>query len=309
MVDAEAAGGRGDGLRERPHPALHVAPDAAGAVALAHHVVEEHVGRAGSRGRGHGADDGVGGERGLHLVRLEPAVEDGSRRRGQDLHGSRAVAAELEEAPPGAGEAEEVAGASGEGVGGRLEKRGLDGPGDPLQHGLVGGEPFGVARGELRHLAPVQRRVGPHEQRAAVGEGSEGRRVARQELVAVAGELEVADDLRAEEAHHVGGRGDPEPRPGLLGDRRAAHPVAGLEHEDLLAGARQVGGGDEPVVAGADDDRVPGLHASSFPRGAAEHRRSLEVEADARGRALTAPGRSCPGPIGRVSTPTRVGRF
>src|SRR5690606_14629120 len=49
----------------------------------------------------------------------------------------------------------------------------------------------------------------------------------------------------------------------LAGHDAAAEPWVALEHEDLLARCREVCGGDEPVVAGADRDDVVGVaHAS-----------------------------------------------
>ena len=50
-------------------------------------------------------------------------------------------------------------------------------------------------------------------------------------------------------------------KPGKISSVTAAPPTSGppLEHERLPAGAREVGGGDEPVVAAADDDRVVAL--------------------------------------------------
>ncbi len=43
----------GDGVADAAHAAAHVAPHAAHAVALAHDVMEQHVGRARHRRRGH----------------------------------------------------------------------------------------------------------------------------------------------------------------------------------------------------------------------------------------------------------------
>ncbi len=85
-VGTEVAGGRRQRLREPAHPAAHVPPHAPLAGALAHHVVEEHVGGARHRGTCHRADDGVGCQRPLQLLRLEPAIEDRSRGTGEDLH-------------------------------------------------------------------------------------------------------------------------------------------------------------------------------------------------------------------------------
>ena len=44
---------------------------------------------------------------------------------------------------------------------------------------------------------------------------------------------------------------------GLFDGAGAADAFAAFEHEDALAGARQVGGAGRAVVAGADDDDVP----------------------------------------------------
>jgi hypothetical protein len=68
--------------------------------------------------------------------------------------------------------------------------------------------------------------------------------------------VELLDDFRPKEAHHVGAHGELESREDFLGDRGAAQDVAALEHQDLPAGARQVGGVDQAVVAAADDDDV-----------------------------------------------------
>ena len=64
------------------------------------------------------------------------------------------------------------------------------------------------------------------------------------------------DDLRAQQRERVGARRGAHAGPQLLGHARAADDVAPLEHLDVEAGAREVGGGDQAVVAGADDDRV-----------------------------------------------------
>lgn len=53
--------------------------------ALAHDVVEEDIGRAVPRGRGHGADHGVSGERRLEDFALKPPIQNMRRWRGEDL--------------------------------------------------------------------------------------------------------------------------------------------------------------------------------------------------------------------------------
>ena len=71
-------------------------------------------------------------------------------------------------------------------------------------------------------------------------------------------QLEVADDLGAEQAHDIAEDREAEAREELLGDRRAAEHVALLEDEGPQAGAGEVGRAHEAVVAAADDDRVVG---------------------------------------------------
>ena len=72
----------------------------------------------------------------------------------------------------------------------------------------------------------------------------------------VRGEVEVADDLRAQEGQRVGARRSAHTGPQLLRHARTPDDVAALEDLDLESGPRQVRGSDEAVVAGADDDRV-----------------------------------------------------
>ena len=94
---------------------------------------------------------------------------------------------------------------------------------------------------------------------AAVGKRDPEVGVGRGDPVAVALELELGDHHRVEQADDVGAGADHEALVGerALERRRAAELLAALEHQHPLAGAREVGGGGEPVVAAADDDRVP----------------------------------------------------
>ncbi len=48
----------------------------------------------------------------------------------------------------------------------------------------------------------------------------------------------------------------------FLGDRRAAHHAARLEHGDFEARRREIRGADQPVVTPADDDGVTRLRAA-----------------------------------------------
>jgi hypothetical protein len=93
-------------------------------------------------------------------------------------------------------------------------------------------------------------------ERAAVGVGHEVRTL-RVHLVAVALQLEVAEDRGREQAHDVRQHRDlvvgP---PRLLGDGGAPDDVAAFEHHRALAGAGEVGGGHQSVVAAPDHDGV-----------------------------------------------------
>ena len=72
----------------------------------------------------------------------------------------------------------------------------------------------------------------------------------------MARQVELADDLRAQQRDDVGADREAEAGKHLLGDGRAAEHVPALEHEHLAPGAREIGGGGQAVVAAADDDRV-----------------------------------------------------
>jgi hypothetical protein len=96
-VGAEVAGDRRQGLRQPAHTAAHVSPHAPLAAALAHHVVEEHVGRARHRGTCHRADDRVRRQCPLQLLGLEPAIEDRARGTAEDLDGLAGAVAQLPE--------------------------------------------------------------------------------------------------------------------------------------------------------------------------------------------------------------------
>ena len=89
----------------------------------------------------------------------------------------------------------------------------------------------------------------------AVGHGREGA-VERQNFQAVAGKVEVANDFRPQQRDDVGANGKLESGEDFFGDGGAAEDVTAFEHEDFLAGAGEVGGVDEAVVAAADDDDV-----------------------------------------------------
>ena len=168
--------------------------------------------------------------------------------------------AELAEGEAELGELPQVAGAERPRVGRRLHQRAARGSRRPAPASpRTSGSASASLAENLRDLAVGERLVGTHQQRAAVGERGERRRIPRQHLEPVPLELEVADDLGPQQAVDVGGGGDLVAGPDLLGDAGAAEDFAPLEHEHLHAGPGQVGGGHQTVVAAADDDEIVGL--------------------------------------------------
>ena len=77
-------------------------------------------------------------------------------------------------------------------------------------------------------------------------------------------QIEIAEHLLRRQGEDVRpGRGDvPRRALDLLGEGGAADVLVALQDADVVAGARQVAGGDEPVVPAADDHRIVGIARS-----------------------------------------------
>jgi hypothetical protein len=98
--------------------------------------------------------------------------------------------------------------------------------------------------------------VRPQVHRPPVGLGGEHANLGRHQRQAVAGQRQLANDGRPEAPDRVREGRDADAGGELLGHGRTADAIARLEHEDPQAAGREVGGRGQPVVAGADDDRV-----------------------------------------------------
>ena len=72
----------------------------------------------------------------------------------------------------------------------------------------------------------------------------------------MAREIEVANDLRPEQRDDIGADGEFKSGENFFRNRGPAEHMAALQYENFLAGARQVGGIGEAIVASADDDDV-----------------------------------------------------
>ena len=68
-------------------------------------------------------------------------------------------------------------------------------------------------------------------------------------------QIHVVDHALVQQADRVAGNGVAKPGMKFLGHRGAADHAAALAHRNTHAGARQVEGADESVMAAADDDR------------------------------------------------------
>ena len=149
----------------------------------------------------------------------------------------------------------------------RLEQERREHVGDAVHPRVVVGERLGVVPRKLRDFFLVAVGLFVEQHRAAVGE-RDVRRAHRDHVVAVALELQVADDRRRHQAHDVRERRHLEVgSPRCLGRRRAARVAARFEDHGAHPGAGEVGAGDEPVVSATDDDRVERFHrACSWSR-------------------------------------------
>src|SRR5579872_3465424 len=90
----------------------------------------------------------------------------------------------------------------------------------------------------------------------AVGKRGEECGVLGVHLVAEAMEFQIVDDALLEQAGEIGCGRDFVARPDFLRDTTATHQFAFFEHQDRPSGAREVCGGNQSVMAAADNDCV-----------------------------------------------------
>jgi hypothetical protein len=118
----------------------------------------------------------------------------------------------------------------------------------------------GVGLGELGDCGDVRKSAGAEEKGTAIGMGSEEARGGFEELNAVAFELHVLGDGGSKWAMDGIENGGAEARVKFFGDGSAADDRATLEDEGFVAGAGEIEGGNEGILAGADDDDVARSH-------------------------------------------------
>ena len=255
-LDARLASSGRDRFRDGTRAAACKAPRAELAVDFSHVVVQQHVGRARGPDAEKGADDARSRHRRLERVGLEPLIQEVGGAHRHQLHveplqpqGHCAELAVDRVQLPGRPEVRR------ERVDRHQSQHGLDEP-RHLGHGFVVLVVHGGVAGRVpRDLATrVLVIVGP-PQVVAIRHRRE-RAVERQNLEAVPAELQLLDDLGTQERHDVRAHRELEAVEHFLGHGGAAQHVTAFEDQDLAARPRQVGGGRQPVVAAADDDRV-----------------------------------------------------
>ena len=255
-LDTSFASSVGDGVGDGAGAAARESPGAKCAVNLSHVVVQQHVGGAGRAHAEEGADDSRGRHGGLEHVGLEPLVEEVDGAHGHELHLVVLVfAVEVLEAAAQEKQLHQVFGIQRGRIGRHHAEDRLH-EAAHLQHRLA--ELFvglGVELGVAGDLAAGLAVIVDAPQVVAVGHGREGA-VERQDLEAVAGQIEFANDFRPQQRDDVGADGELEARENFFGAGSAAEHVTALEYQDFLAGPGEIGGVDQAVVAAANDDGV-----------------------------------------------------
>ncbi len=241
---AKVLGRLSEGLADASHPALRVPEDLLHAVDLMEEHVAEHEGRARRPGPGRQADRRRRHEGRLDLLGLEELVEEGRGTLEQQAPGKLLGL-------PAPEHADKV----------------REGRGRPEDHGFdelhdLGPEPdvrrvgFRVLLREAGKFLVIPPLVVPEKDRVAIREGQEELGVEGMGLVSELRELEISDDLGAQEARGVRKAGEPDPGEDLLRCGRAADHGATLAHENAQARLCEVARRDEAVVPPADEDCV-----------------------------------------------------
>ena len=118
--------------------------------------------------------------------------------------------------------------------------------------------PDDVGGGEGADFGFAASVVVPKLNAGAIEEGNEEAIDGGGPLVTAAGQIELLDDQRMQQAGEIGAGRHAHAGERLLDGAGSADAGAALDDQDALAGARQVGRAGEAVVARADDDHVPG---------------------------------------------------
>ncbi len=258
---ARVGGSLRDGKRDTAHAALDVAPD--GAMALNVSLVMHQLHRRGPRiaRAGERTDHALAEQRVLDALVRDVPVEGVRDRLGEHQRDELLVTSQhlLDLLPAWRGAAPRVAAGA---VAQELPKAAED--------LLVGDHAADIGRREPArpHVLGGALAVAEDRKGSPVGERAPEVGVADEDPVAPPLELELAHDDRVQEADDVRAGTDQVSGivEGLLQRARAAELLSTLEYEGPPPGPGQVGSGGQPVVAAADDDRVPVASGESGDR-------------------------------------------
>ena len=257
-LGAERLRGACQHLREAAVATLVERPRTEVAVVLAEVVEQQHQTRALRARADLAADDARRREPALDDVAVEVVVEEVGRAAGEQADAVLQHPRRQRLHPLGQiGQLQRVGGIVAEQVGRRRVDQRLQRLAHLRHVVLVLIHRVGVVLAVPGDLFEVGVAVGAHQQVVAVLHRRErAGHLDRHE--AVLGQLEIMDDVGAQQAERVRERGEVEPGDQLLGDRRAADDVAPLDDQRLQARLGEVRAVDQAVVAAADDDRVEG---------------------------------------------------
>ena len=246
--------GIGHGPADGTHPSVDPAPRALVSFHGAHPVMQQHVGAAGAHRSAPRADDRLRCERALDAIVLEPFIQEvGSAHREQPHDLSRIAARPLTNLPA---ERQPLGDVHHSEVRGDHVEQVVDQPSEMRQILVELDVRVRIRLGELRDLGVRPLGIAPEGHRGSVGIWDVVIGLEDRDLVSMAPQLQVRDDLFGHEADDVGRRRDAVARPRLLGGRRAARDRALLENDDVQSPAGEVGRASEAVVAAADHDDV-----------------------------------------------------
>ena len=218
--------------------------------------MQQHVGRPGRAHAQECADNAGGRHRRLEHIRLKPLIEKINGAHGHELHLVVLVLARhCLEAPADEQKLHQLAWVQRVRVRRHHAENRFYEPAHRLHRFAEFVVGFRVHAGVARNLAVRLAMIVHAPQVVAAGHGRE-RTVEWKNLQAMAGKIEVANNLRPQQRDHVGADRKLEPLNDLFRASRSPEHVATLEHQHFLAGAREISGIDQPVVASADDDGV-----------------------------------------------------
>ena len=250
------AGRIGDGVGNCSGAAAGKSPGAEGAVNFSHVVMQQNVSRSRRTHAEERSDDARRRHRRFEHIGFKPLVQEVDGAHGHQLH--LVVFVLAGHALKAAADEQQLHQFF------RIERRriGRHHAQDRLHeaaHGLHRFAEFVVSFGVNfrvpRDLAMSLAVIVDPPQIVAAGHGRESA-VERQNFQAVAGKIEIANDLRAQQRDYIGADRELESGKNFFGDGGAAEHVTTLQHQNFFPGARQIGGGGEAVVASSDDDCV-----------------------------------------------------